>query len=282
MKSAILRTLQLGLEAVRGDTALLRVALTNGYSHNLRGTVTSVDGDTLTDKSKSWSLNLHGRRTHSGTTVPVGDTLVILSGPAAGSYEILEVAGSTIRAGGDLEAAGLVAGITYEIQRVEDTELVAFFQKVHVRISSEFPHGELENPCIIVHADALSGEQYPATRMQAAPTRNAAGVLIQNTESRFTGSYVITVINRTLAELEAMRDLVLFILQTHAPMLDRQFVAGVQMQVGGPSMAPESSGWHAQITISGTLTHVIQRVEPEVQVRPRADIAPQRVQVGPR
>ncbi len=282
MKSAILRTLQLGLEAIRADTADLRAALTNGYSHNLRGVVTSVDGDTLTDRSKAWSLNIHGRRTHSGTTVPVGDTLVIVSGPAAGSYEILEVAGSTIRVAEDLVDEGLVAGIAYEIQRVEDTELVTFLQKAHVRISSEFPMGELENPCIIVHADALSGEQYPATRMQAAPTRNAAGDLIQNTESRFSASYVITIINRTLAELEGMRDLVLFILQTHAPMLDRQFVAGMQMQVGGPSMAPESSGWHAQITISGTLTHVIQRVEPEVQVRPRADIAPQRVRVGPR
>ena len=120
------------------------------------------------------------------------------------------------------------------------------------------------------------------TKSSAAPTRNAAGDLIQNTESRFSASYVITIINRTLAELEGMRDLVLFILQTHASMLDRQFVAGMQMQVGGPSMAPESSGWHATITVSGTLTHVIQRVEPEVQVRPRADIAPQRVRVGPR
>lgn len=282
MKSAILRTLQLGLEAIRGDAGLMRVAITNGYSHNLRGSVAAVSGDTLTDRSKAWSLNVHGRRTHSGTTAPVGDTLVILSGPAAGSYEILEVDGSTIRVAEDLDAAGITAGITYEIRRVEDTDLVTFFQKVHVRISSEFPVGELENPCIIVHADSLSGEQYPAARTQAAPVRNAAGALIQNTESRFSASYVITVINRSLAELEGMRDLVLFILQTHAPMLDRQFVAGMQMQVGGPSMAPESSGWHAQITISGIVTHVIQRVEPEVQVIPRANIAPQRVQAGPR
>lgn len=275
MKTTLLHTLQLGIEAIRTEPELLRRAVEGGRRPYLHGTVQTVDGDTITDRSRpNHTLNLYGRRVHSGSTTPVGDDLVILNGPGAGTYEIVSSLGQAIEAAEDLEDAGVVVGNSYEIRRRLDANALTLFASRHIPVYSEFPQGDLENPCVIIHQDSSGGERYPIARIQAPPAVNHADQLIQARESRLSEAYTLTVIGRQLQELEWMRSLVIYILLQHAPMLDRMFTEGLSFQAGGPALAPDSQGWHCQITVSGTVAWVIETVVDRAAWQARANIAP--------
>jgi len=280
MERTLMRLIEGGIDSLRGVPGAMLAAIVGEEPYELTGTVTGLDGDTLTDESQAWAFNVYGRQITNGTPRP-SCALIFQDGAAAGEvFEIVAVDGQQLQAGEDLAAAGVAVGDRYQIVRPEDMAAQEWVEKRALRVTIEYPVEAEQVPCYVVRPGPSN--KLPVDAIGRVHAEESAADGVRRIERHpWHRQYQIEVVSVSEDELLWMSAIVERVLEEASFFFERIFEPGFDIQ-GSQIMRTEdvqpTGAFNRTYTISGNKLRFLTR-RPPWTTGPQPQAAPHPIHV---